>query len=117
VRYKVHPSWAWLGIAVVNEHRFAADSQAGLNISPPVAYDKTPTEIDTEIPRSGQEQAGLRLAAVTTIRIIVVADPNVIEPNTAAQEVVNLLDAPTGQAPTGHFRLVRDDNQKKAVTS
>jgi hypothetical protein len=45
----------------------------------------------------------------------VVTYPNIIKPNAAAKEVVNLLDRLARQTSTRYLRLVRDNDQEKAV--
>jgi len=47
----------------------------------------------------------------------VVADSDIVERETAPQEVVDLLDRPARQASAGYLRLVRDDNQEKTITA
>jgi hypothetical protein len=47
----------------------------------------------------------------------VVAYPDIVERDTAPQEVVDLLDRPARQPSAGYLRLVRDDDQKKTVTA
>jgi hypothetical protein len=46
-----------------------------------------------------------------------VANTKVIKPNAAAQEVVDLLDAPARYMSTGDLGLVGDDDQKETVTA
>ena len=43
--------------------------------------------------------------------------PNIIKRNAAAQEAVYVLNSLARQMPTGYFGLVRDDDQKKTITS
>jgi hypothetical protein len=47
----------------------------------------------------------------------VVAYPDIVERDTAPQEVVDLLDRPARQASSGYLRLVRDDDQEKTLTA
>jgi hypothetical protein len=47
----------------------------------------------------------------------VVAYPDIVERETAPQEVVDLLDRPACHASAGYLRLVRDDNQEKTPTA
>jgi hypothetical protein len=47
----------------------------------------------------------------------VVAYPNIVERDTAPQEVVDLLDRPARQASAGYLRLVRDDDKEKTLAA
>jgi hypothetical protein len=47
----------------------------------------------------------------------VVAYSNIVKPDTAAQKVVDLFDGLARQASPCHFRLVRDNDQKKAIAA
>jgi hypothetical protein len=102
---------------VVNENRLAAGSPAGFDVSPSVSDNKTPSEVNMQVACRSHQHSRLRFAAVTAIRIVVVADSNVINPNLTAQEVVDLLDTLTGHTPAGDLRLVRDHDEKKTVAA
>jgi hypothetical protein len=101
---------------VIDQHRPATCTTTSLNVFPPVSNEKASSKVDIQVSRGGKQQPRLWFSTVTAIWVVVVAYPNIVEPETAAQKVVDLLDGSARQASSCHFRLVRDDDQEKTIT-
>ncbi len=114
---KVHTARVRFCISVIDQNRPTTCATARLDVSPAIPDGKTSTEVDVQVPGCTQQHSRLRLPAAAAIRIIVIADPNIIKRNAAAQEVIDFFDCPAFQTSSGNLRLVRGNDQQEAVTA
>ena len=101
-------------IPAVDESNTAARSPSGFHVSPAVADHEARLELDLPRGRRLDEETRLRLPAVTSVRVIVRADPDVVERNGTAQAAVVPLEGLSGQGSSSDLGLVRDDDEEKA---
>jgi hypothetical protein len=66
-------------MTVFHHHRAAACPASGLDILPAVSHQKTATDVDAPIARRLQQETGLGFAAVTSVGIVGVAHPDVVQ--------------------------------------
>jgi len=117
IGFKVKVWGIWFSITTFDEDSPAACPSASLDIAPPITDHETSAEINTPVPSRCKKHPRLRLAAIAGIRIVVIADPNIIKQNAAAQEVIDFFDCPAFQTSSGNLRLVRDNDQQEAMTA
>ena len=98
-------------IMPVDQNRPAVSRCAGVDITPPVADQKTASQIDPVFACRIQHQSRLGLATGTRVSVVVPTGSNFIDRECCGQEAMNGLHGlPTLQA-AGYIWLVGDDNQ------
>jgi hypothetical protein len=100
--------------AVIDQDREAARRAAGINVTPTIADEIAGREIDAVLGRRGEQQAGLRLAAVAVIRIGVKTDPDIVNRQPPPQFGMHGIDGCAWRDARRHVRLVGRDDRHKA---
>src|ERR1051326_1164922 len=103
-----------LGVAVVDEERFAAGALAGFDVAPPVPDHVRAREIDLMALRGIEQAARTWLAAGAGLGIVVIADEEFVDRELTREFLVDLLDLGAFGRSARDVRLVRDDDQHVA---
>jgi len=87
---------------------------ARFNVPPSVADHEAGSQVDSPVTRCCEQEARLRLPAVTAISVIVVADPNIVKVDRFSQMPMDRLYDLAPLCAACDIGLVRCHDQEKA---
>ena len=67
-----------LPIAVIDQNRFATCGVAGIDVAPAISHKETARQVDVVLALGLEQKSGQRLAASAIIRIIMIADEDIV---------------------------------------
>lgn len=100
-------------IPAIEENRCASGCSASVDVAPAIADHEARAKIDAEFFGCCEERAGLWLAALAVVRIIVKARIDARDRETAREFVVHRLNAFAALCPASDVRLIGDDKKKR----
>jgi len=103
-----------LRVVALDQYDSATRTPARLHIPPTIPNHHALLEVDVPLAGSVDEQTRQRLTAAALIRVVVRADPNIVERQPPAQLVIDRLDALSRLPAASNIGLIADDHQQEA---